>query len=308
MEKTLTLAAALIGAILPAAAQPVRREAQIRHERVQDVTISREAAGSPERHVVAFPPAAAAEMEFLSHEFLSPGQSVKGAPYSAEAVTESIETLADGNRIVRKVSASVARDSEGRSRRDMIVGGGAQAGANPAFTFIHDPVAGVSYTLDHTAKVARKAPGQAVVMHIERRSEAPAAGVRVASPEHVIEEKIIGPTFIRHPESATSKTESLGKQTIEGVVAEGTRTVTTIPAGEIGNERPINIVSERWHSPDLQMVVMSKHSDPRRGETTYRLTNLRRSEPLKSLFEVPADYTVKTEAAPMRQLRMKSHE
>jgi TonB family protein len=89
------------------------------------------------------------------------------------------------------------------------------------------------------------------------------------------------------------KSEPLGKQTIEGVEVEGTRNVTTIPAGKIGNERPIEIVFERWYSPELQTVVMTRHADPRFGETTYRLTNISRDEPAHSLFEVPAGYTVR---------------
>jgi hypothetical protein len=93
--------------------------------------------------------------------------------------------------------------------------------------------------------------------------------------------------------NANEVKEDLGKQTIEGVVAEGTRTTVTIPAGEIGNERAIEIVSERWYSPELQLVVMTRHSDPRSGEMTYKLTNINRAEPAKSLFEVPAGYTVK---------------
>jgi len=77
------------------------------------------------------------------------------------------------------------------------------------------------------------------------------------------------------------------------VNAEGTRTARTIPAGEMGNEKPITIVSERWYSTDLQMDVRSTHSDPRFGDTTYTLTNIQRSEPDASLFVVPSDYTVK---------------
>jgi hypothetical protein len=100
--------------------------------------------------------------------------------------------------------------------------------------------------------------------------------------------------------------ESLGKQSIEGVEAEGTRTTITIQAGAIGNERAINIVSERWYSPELQIVVMTKHSDPRFGETGFRLTNINRSEPARTLFEVPSDYTLKTEQAPMRRMRQPS--
>jgi TonB family protein len=89
------------------------------------------------------------------------------------------------------------------------------------------------------------------------------------------------------------KTEDLGKQTIEGVLCEGKRTTVTIPAGEIGNDRPIEIVSERWFSPELQVVIMTKTSDPRFGENTYRLQNIVRAEPSPSLFQVPSDYTVK---------------
>ena len=88
------------------------------------------------------------------------------------------------------------------------------------------------------------------------------------------------------------KTEDLGTQTIARVSAQGTRYTRTIPAGQIGNEKPIVIVSEHWYSTDLQMVVMSKRSDPRFGETTYTLTNIQRTEPAASLFTVPADYTV----------------
>jgi hypothetical protein len=89
-----------------------------------------------------------------------------------------------------------------------------------------------------------------------------------------------------------AKTEQLGKMFIAGVQADGTRTTTTIPAGEIGNERPINIVDERWYSPELQMTVMTKRSDPRSGETNFSLKNINRSSPPPYLFEVPSDYTV----------------
>jgi len=79
---------------------------------------------------------------------------------------------------------------------------------------------------------------------------------------------------------------------VEGVDAQGTRTTITIPAGEIGNDRPIDIVDERWYSPELQMTVMTKHSDPRTGETDFRLAKINRSSPPPYLFELPADYTV----------------
>jgi hypothetical protein len=97
----------------------------------------------------------------------------------------------------------------------------------------------------------------------------------------------------KHGPDPNEVTEKLGTQMIEGVSAEGTRTTITIPAGEIGNERAIEIVSERWYSPELQVVVMTRHADPRFGETTYKLTNINRAEQPKTLFEVPPGYTVK---------------
>jgi hypothetical protein len=88
-------------------------------------------------------------------------------------------------------------------------------------------------------------------------------------------------------------TENLGQQTVEGVNAAGTRSTTTIPAGAIGNLQPIKVVAEQWLSPDLQILVMTRHSDPRSGDTTYRLQNIVRAEPDRSLFTVPPDFTLK---------------
>jgi len=99
-------------------------------------------------------------------------------------------------------------------------------------------------------------------------------------------------------DAGQKKSESLGSQSFEGVTAEGTRLTLTIPAGEIGNTLPIEVVDETWYSPELQINVMTRHRDPRSGETTYRLTNLSRSEPDRSLFEVPADYTVRDNKPP----------
>jgi hypothetical protein len=90
------------------------------------------------------------------------------------------------------------------------------------------------------------------------------------------------------------KKKDLGTQTIAGVSAQGTRITHTIPAGQIGNEKEITIVSEHWYSNELQMVVMSKRCDPRFGDTVYTVTKVQRSEPAASLFTVPSDYTVTT--------------
>jgi len=79
--------------------------------------------------------------------------------------------------------------------------------------------------------------------------------------------------FLAHVE------EGLGTKQIEGVTANGRRTTLTIPAGQIGNDRPIAIVDERWESPELRLLLLSTHNDPRTGEVEFRLMNLRRGEP-----------------------------
>lgn len=212
-----------------------------------------------------------ATIQFISAEVGMPGKLVKGAPYTAEAVTETVQALADGNRITRKTTAQVARDGEGRTRRHDKIGGIGPWAANEAheLIFINDPVAKLSWVLEVGDKTAR-------TMGLAFPSGDPRPGG----------------VQVRHA-AAPEKTEALGKRNVEGVIAEGTRTTTIIPAGEMGNDRPIEIVSERWLSPELQTVVMTRHNDPRFGETTYKLTNIVRAEPPRSLFEVPPDYQVK---------------
>jgi hypothetical protein len=103
-------------------------------------------------------------------------------------------------------------------------------------------------------------------------------------------------------EKYETRTEELGTRDFEGVSAEGTKKITTIPAGAIGNERPIEITYERWYSKELELVVYSKQSDPRVGDQTYKLTNLIRSEPDQSLFAVPEGYRILAEPASVYRL------
>lgn len=235
-------------------------------------------------------------VEFVSTEANFSGKVVKGAPYSAEAVTETSQTLSDGNRISKKSVAATYRDSEGRTRRDMTmpaVGPWATQGDAPSFVVIHDPAAGVSYHLDSKTKTARKLPNFSTAFDFPPIAEASVSRSRVLP-------DMKGPvTSARQG----PKTESLGKQVIDGIQAEGSRSTVTIPAGEIGNEQPIHIVSERWYSPELQLVLLSKHTDPRVGETVHRLTNIRRSDPHPSLFQIPSDYKLVEDEGPVRMLR-----
>ena len=229
-------------------------------------------------------------------------------PYSAEAVTETTQALADGNRINRQSIARVYRDSAGRTRRETLNA----AGTLQTIT-ISDPVGGITYTLDPRTKVAYKMAGNLTAatrtpnrVMVDRVPAPGAAGsgetrARVAAGEGAGYARITrsgdplaqgGGRGAVATTTGALKRDALEPQNIEGVSATGSRTTTTIPAGQIGNAQEIKIVSEQWFSEDLQVLVLTKHSDPRSGETTYRLRNILRGEPDPSFFTVPADYTV----------------
>lgn len=227
-------------------------------------------------------------MEVISLGAGPAGRLVKGAPYAAETVTESVQVLADGNRITHKNSSNVYRDGEGRTRREMNwqpkVGG--MSPIEPIQSImIEDPVARVHYVLDTKNKTARK-------MTLPQIATKPGDGK--APDVFMVRNDTPGGAMIQVKKLGENlKKEALGKRNVEGLLCEGTKTVLTIPAGEQGNERPIEVVTESWYSPELQVVVLSKTADPRSGETTYKLQSVRRGEPGRHLFEVPADYTVK---------------
>jgi hypothetical protein len=289
----------------------------------------------------------------------------RNAPYSAEAVTESVQQLADGNRIVTKNATRIFRDSDGRTRREQLNA----AGTDAVTINISDPVAGTAYVLDPASRMAfrnglmmttplavagargrgaiaaTQVPEGGVVV-MRREVEAPSTDEAKASAEAkaTAEIKMLGgegqftkveianpderaasgwleagtvasadggrgargggvsfvtggvfPAKIAEASGRTTR-EELGQQTIEGVTAVGTRSTTEIAAGAIGNEQPIKIVSEQWFSPELQVLVLTKHTDPRVGETVYRLVGIVRAEPARSLFEIPPDYTLKESA------------
>ena len=217
-------------------------------------------------------------MEILGFEEMHPGKVVTGAPYSGSTLIETTQTLADGTTISRKTQATVFRDSQGRVRRETslpAIGPLAASGQSKTFVLIHDPVAGAAYELQPDQKTAVQLPARAGGKKnpnaLQNKFEAR------------MQEEIA---------NGTLKKEDLGTQPINGVSAQGTRYTRTIPAGQIGNDKPITIVNERWYSPDLQIVVKSTRNDPRFGSTTYTVTNIQRQEPAASLFTVPSGYTL----------------
>lgn len=280
---------------------------------------------------------------FMSREFGDPREIVKNAPYTAEAVTESIQTLPDGNRIVKKSTALLARDTMGRTRQERKGDHGA--------TYIYDPLENRSVAIDSaTRSVSRlprvpipptppvapvppqppvapappqpPAPGMAppppgadparIEVGPERVVIRRGPGARAGSgqPMEDVRVEVVrdGHDLVMHAmpplppitlpllPRGKGETKSLGTREFDGIKADGTMTTHTIPAGAVGNEKPILITSERWFSPDLFVVVYAKSSDPRAGETTYRLTNVKRGEPPADLFKIPADAKSRGEA------------
>jgi len=295
-------------------------------------------------------------------EVAANAQAVKGQPFSADTVSESVQTLADGNRIVQTSNGKIYRNGEGKVRREMT---GPNGHANSYFfnygpgISIAEPFGGQRVLLnqkERTATTINVVPeGDVKVMtgvgegvggmttlraltvpsrplsDEERKAVEALRGYKEGDPltpeqqraKELLKEHSLSLARTSSVMAARSaelaqgfattntgenwfvggfgdskwetKTEDLGTQNIEGVTCEGTKRITTIPAGAIGNERPIEITYERWYSKDLGMVVMSKHSDPRFGDQTYTLKNIVRAEPDPSLFTVPKEFRFTTE-------------
>jgi hypothetical protein len=240
---------------------------------------------------------------------------VQGAPYSATITNESVQTLADGNRIVQSSSGTTARDSVGRTRQDAPlppIGHMLPADA-PHLVFLQDPVAQASYTLNLTDKTATKGPSfvsstvsssvSSSVLSATAASTSAVfiSGAAVPAATLHLQPQVIGiqQRAMIADEPGEVKTEDLGSKAMEGVTVTGTRTTRAIPAGQIGNERPLSIVTEVWTSPELKTVIYSKRSDPRMGDQTFELTNIVRAEPDPALFTVPSDFKIQDSPGPI---------
>ncbi len=235
--------------------------------------------------------AAAAPAVAQTPDFLT-GQAadepiVRGAPYSGEGRVTIKATLGDGTRIERSVTAKYYRDSAGRIRREQnIIGLEALDPSSDALGIVTiiDPVAGSIYTI-----IAGSHEVQRISIDVLTRVGQP------PPPPPPPSARGTGNYLYPPPPPAAPappKVESLGTGDIEGVSAVGRRTRVTIPTGQMGNDRPIEITDERWESPDLKMVILSRHHDPRTGDIEFRLSNVSRGEPPRELFMVPSDYKI----------------
>ena len=288
-------------------------------------------------------PAFRGRVDVIRGEGSIAGPVVKGKPYSARSVTESTQVLADGNRIVQRNESAIYRDSDGRTRREQTLGGVGpwQTGEPVTIINIHDPVADKSYMLDPVGRIAREIkPFTMAIAHTQQLDGADQAGAASEPAEAragtVYSQAVPAPlpaggargivTVIRGSAGvresggafapnavavdidaavgAYEPAEDLGEQVLEGLLVHGTRMKDTIPAGAMGNERPIEIVTERWFSKDIDAMVLERFSDPRVGETVYRLVNVVRGDPSPALFEVPQDYSLAADEGPRGGVRV----
>lgn len=225
--------------------------------------------------------------------FAGGGPVISGAPYSATEVLQTSETLQDGNVIQSKRQTSVYRDSSGRVRTEETITPDASTGKAPYQRItILDYVAGKRYDLDSSTMTVREAPlhapparpanavpGAGSGSNAGRRGPSGNAGNGGAASE------ALRPNIVR---------TALNAQMVNGVLSEGTQHSETIPAGAIGNARPIQTTRIQWVSKDLKVPVRIQSNDPRFGSRDMELTNIIQAEPSASLFVVPAGYTVKS--------------
>ena len=225
------------------------------------------------------------------------GPPVFDAPFQADATTTVSHTLSDGTKMNRRATARYYRDRAGRVRVEQTFIG--LEALNPVaehqvrITVHPDPSSAWAYTVDPVARTVSKGPRSIF-------GSAVGGGEMFAVP-------LGGPRFLvfmageglRREAMGSGNAideEAIGSLQIEGIEAIGTRTTITIPAWQVGNDRPMQVVDERWESPELKLVVYSRTSDPRTGVVDYRLTNIRQIEPPAHLFVVPADYMITNSA------------
>ena len=230
------------------------------------------------------------------------GEVVKGAPFTAQRTEESTQTLGDGTHINNKSSISYARDSAGRVRRE-----------DDEWITIYDPVANATYRLNkknHSGSKVEFIRGEAKI-RLDGINQERADQLKVESEKALAEDKARqgnsvaitnqGPDGRGYSFIKPGTEESLGSQVVNGVMADGTRVTTTIPAGDFGNDRPITSVTESWYSPELHLTVIYKRTDPREGDVTTQYMGIKRVEPDPSVFQVPAGYTLNQNQERRRQ-------
>jgi hypothetical protein len=233
-----------------------------------------------------------------STPFGGQGAGVIGAPFSAVETTETITKFIDGNRVVQTQTSRLFRDSEGRIRLEHTFprfyaagGAGAPDGVPTEHTSvtITDAVKGKTFTLNSYDKSA-----QEMFPFPMERIQPP-----VPMPDPQMQVNLPGLGMGLNPNDPGVKVTQLGDKTIDGVRVTGIRVENGLPAGRMGNEKPITVVAEQWFSTELGVVVLSTQKSSIGSETTTKLDQIVRSEPDPALFTIPAGYTMRERPAVM---------
>ena len=207
-----------------------------------------------------------------------------GAPYSATVQTTHELKLADGNAIHGLTVTHDYRDSAGRLRSETsmplcnVIGPDGQF--RPLIDIsVNDPVARTTLhwrVNDTGEKVAR-------FYHQPAPQPAPAA-------PPLTEEQRNQNAQVQAHWSKNTRHEDLGTRTIAGFLTDGGRQITTTPAGDQGNDKPIELMGEFWVARDTRITMLHIEDEPRTGRTTAEVTDLKLAEPDPSLFAPPPGY------------------
>ena len=200
--------------------------------------------------------------------------AVVDAPFTATTELVRTEILANGEQITHKIAGRVLRDSAGRQRFEQ--GGEQGYSASVPFTeiLIFDVVGRQVFRFTDKTRTAVVTP----------------MGPAQAGPVRVPASKPIVLRLGQQPE--TNVKEGLAPQEIAGLMADGTRTTYTIPAGREGNDTDVTVTDELWISRLYRMPVKRMHDDPLHGRLVIQVTHFEAGEPDPKLFEVPVGYQV----------------
>jgi hypothetical protein len=190
------------------------------------------------------------------------------APFTSTVRTEWVRTLEDGSKITLQNHRIVMRDSTGRifqERRHLVPNGQEPELARLEITDPSMHTQYICYPNHHACELY----------------DYSAPPFTSAAPVGVVGE---GNEYLTR--------EDLGKDSVSGLDAVGTRETTTINAGTIGNERPLSTTKEFWYSPQLGINLLVKRVDPRHGIQIFTVSDIGLAEPDPKYFSVPNGFTV----------------
>jgi hypothetical protein len=205
--------------------------------------------------------------------------TLTNAPFSANVETEWTKIMPDGTTATQKNHRTVARDSSGRVFQE-------RRYFSPNGDKLPTPLSQLEYMDPNRHELYTCIPQRKTCYLSEWTGVA-----LTAMPAGTTGLKVCGCATAPRP-AMKVENEALGQKTIEDIEVTVSREVTTIAAGQIGNEKAEPIVKEFWYSPRLGINVVTKRFDPRSGMQNFVVDNISRNEPDAKLFEPPADYQV----------------